>query len=90
MEEGLNLSSKLLPLGNSIYQMSYRCQVRGGYIMEERNMKISFGKSGSGSISPRVSLPLSWLKRVGITPEDREVEIILDDDKEEIIIKKRK
>lgn len=58
--------------------------------MEERNMKISFGKSGSGSISPRVSLPLSWLKRVGITPEDREVEIILDDDKEEIIIKKRK
>lgn len=58
--------------------------------MEERNMKISFGKSGSGSISPRVSLPLSWLKRVGITPEDREVEIILDDDKEEIIIRKKK
>lgn len=57
--------------------------------MEERNMKISFGKSGSGSISPRVSLPLSWLKRVGITPEDREVEIILNEEKEEIILRKK-
>ena len=57
--------------------------------MEERNMKISFGKSGSGSISPRISLPLSWLKRVGITPEDREVGIVLDEEKEEIIIKKK-
>ena len=57
--------------------------------MEVRNMKISFGKSGSGSISPRVSLPLSWLKRVGITPEDREVEIILDEENQTIIIKKQ-
>lgn len=57
--------------------------------MEVRNMKISFGKSGSGSISPRVSLPLSWLKRVGITPEDREVEIIFDEKNQTIIIKKQ-
>ena len=57
--------------------------------MEVRNMKISFGKSGSGSISPRVSLPLSWLKRVGITPEDREVEIVLDEESQAIVIKKQ-
>lgn len=57
--------------------------------MEERNMKISFGKSGSGSISPRVSLPLSWLTRIGITPEDREVEIVLNEENEEIILRKK-
>ncbi|MDK2584237.1 AbrB/MazE/SpoVT family DNA-binding domain-containing protein [Romboutsia sedimentorum] len=55
---------------------------------EERNLKISFTKSGSGSESTRVSLPIKWIRELGITPDDREVEVTLEDDK--IIISKKK
>ena len=53
---------------------------------ESRQLKVSFNKSGSGSISSSVRLPISWLKEMNISKEDREVEIIFDNEK--IIIKK--
>lgn len=53
---------------------------------ESRQLKVSFNKSGSGSISSSVRLPISWLKEMGISKEDREVEVIFNN--EEIIIKK--
>ena len=53
---------------------------------ESRQLKISFNKSGSGSISSSVRLPISWLKEMDISKEDREVEVIFND--REIIIKK--
>lgn len=49
-----------------------------------------FNKSGSGSISPRVSFPMSWFKKLKVTPEDREIEVILDEENEQIILKKAK
>ena len=53
---------------------------------ESRQLKVSFNKSGSGSISSSVRLPISWLKEMDISKEDREVEVIFNNEK--IIIKK--
>lgn len=53
---------------------------------ESRQLKVSFNRSGSGSISSSVRLPISWLKEMNISKEDREVEVIFDNEK--IIIKK--
>ena len=53
---------------------------------ESRQLKVSFNKSGSGSISSSVRLPISWLKEMNISKEDREIEVIFDNEK--IIIKK--
>lgn len=54
--------------------------------METRKLKITFNKSGSGSISASVRLPISWLKELGLTQENREVSINFDNNK--IIIEK--
>ena len=53
---------------------------------ESRQLKVSFNKSGSGSISSSIRLPISWLKEMDISKEDREVEVIFNNG--EIIIKK--
>ena len=42
---------------------------------EERKAKIIFNKSGSGSITNRIILPVPWIKKLGITKENREVTI---------------
>ena len=53
---------------------------------ESRQLKVSFNRSGSGSISSSVRLPISWLKEMNISKDEREVEVIFDNEK--IIIKK--
>lgn len=58
--------------------------------MEERYLNIIFNKSGSGSINTKVSLPVTWIKRMGITKDDREVIAEFNEEKQEIIIKKQK
>ena len=58
--------------------------------MGKRVAKIIFNKSGGTAkgcaTTNRVTIPTSWIKLMGITEEDREVELSFDDDK--IIIKK--
>lgn len=56
--------------------------------MEKRKLKISFGKSGNGYISPRLSLPISWIKDMGLSQENREVNVKYDETKKQIIIEK--
>ena len=58
--------------------------------MEGRKLNVSFGKSGAGSISPKVSLPVTDLRDMGITPEEREIIYYYDKENEQIIIKKAK
>lgn len=41
--------------------------------MEEREFNISFSKSGSGTYTPRISLPATWIKEMGIDVENRKV-----------------
>lgn len=41
--------------------------------MEGRKMNVSFGKSGAGSISPKLSIPVTDLRDMGVVPEEREI-----------------
>lgn len=58
---------------------------------QERIAKVIFNKSGGTSkglaITNRVTIPTSWIKQLGVTAENREVKLILEDDR--IIIEKR-
>lgn len=55
---------------------------------EERKARLIINKSGSGSITTRATLPISWIKEMGLNEEERN--LILEFDGEKIIIKKRK
>ena len=41
--------------------------------MEKRKLNVGFTKSGRGSITSRVVLPISWIKEMNISQEEREV-----------------
>ncbi len=41
--------------------------------MEKRKLNVTFCKSGSGSITPRLSIPITDLRDMGITPENRQI-----------------
>ena len=56
--------------------------------MEARTLKVIFGKDGRGSTNSKITLPISWLKDMGVNPENREVSVDYNEEKKEIIIKK--
>lgn len=56
--------------------------------MEERNLKMNFFKSGSGSINAKATIPITWLRKLGITPEDRDFKCKIDEKNNRIIIEK--
>ncbi len=56
--------------------------------MEIKKLKISFNKAGSGSYTPKLALPARIMKDMGITQEERFIELIYDEEKKEIILKK--
>lgn len=58
--------------------------------MEKRDLNISFYKAGNGGISTKMNLPKKWIEKMGITPENRGVEVIFDEEKQSITIIKRK
>ena len=58
--------------------------------MEERKLKIIFNKSGDGYLSGKLSIPMNWLKDMGLTPEDREVEVIYNEKTKTFVTKKLK
>jgi len=53
---------------------------------EPRRLNVIYSKSKSGSISTKLSIPITWLKELGVTEENREVILIKEGDK--LIIKK--
>ena len=55
--------------------------------MEQRDVKITYNKSGRGSLTPRVTLPITWTKEMNLSEDDREVTISFDG--ENIIISKK-
>ncbi|MEG0051201.1 MAG: AbrB/MazE/SpoVT family DNA-binding domain-containing protein [Terrisporobacter sp.] len=55
--------------------------------METRNLKISFNKSGAGNITPKVALPATWIKEMGIDADNRDIEVNFDG--ETITIKRK-
>lgn len=57
--------------------------------MEKRDLKVSFAKSGNG-IGAKLTLPIPFLRKLGINQEEREIELILDEEKQVIEIRKKK
>lgn len=57
--------------------------------MEKREAKILWSKSGRGSDTTRITLPVSWIRKMGITTDLREVELFFDEDTKKIFIQKK-
>lgn len=58
--------------------------------MEERKMRIIFGQDGRGGVNSKVAIPITWLRKMEITPENREVILEFNEENNEITIKKQK
>lgn len=56
--------------------------------MEERRLKVIFSKDGRGSTNTKITLPVSWVKDMGLSQENREVTVEYDEKNKQIIIKK--
>ena len=57
--------------------------------MEERILKVTFGKSGNGGVNPKLSIPKSFLDKLNITQEEREIKLSLDEKNSKITITKK-
>jgi hypothetical protein len=55
---------------------------------EKRKIRITFNRNGRGAISPKISIPVPFIRELGFTENDREGFIELDEDK--IVITKKK
>lgn len=58
--------------------------------MDKRKLKVIFGKDGRGATNTKVTLPITWLRNMGITQDERDVSVEYDKENEQIIIKKEK
>lgn len=56
--------------------------------MESRVLKINFNKSGRGTKTPKIALPISMITDMGITEENREIKLFYDSEKKQIILQK--
>lgn len=56
--------------------------------MEERKLKVIFSKDGRGATNTKITLPISWVKNMGVTQENREVVLKYDEENKQIIIEK--
>lgn len=56
--------------------------------MEKRKAKVIFTTSGSGSRTTRVAIPVTWIDKLQITKDNRNLEIELNEEEGTIIIKK--
>ena len=57
--------------------------------MEKRDLNISFYKAGNNGISTKMNLPKKWVEKLGVTPDDRAVEVVFDEKMKAIVIKKK-
>ncbi|MBC2856833.1 hypothetical protein H3N56_10310 [Cetobacterium sp. 2A] len=58
-------------------------------IKEIRDIKIMFSETSNGYVNARVSLPLSWLKDMKVTQDDRETEMTYSPRTKKITIRKK-
>lgn len=56
--------------------------------MEKRDLNVSFYKAG-GTQATRINLPIPWVKKLGITQEEKQVEVFFDEENHQIIIRKK-
>lgn len=51
--------------------------------------KITLAKAGNGAISPKLSVPWKWLQSIGITEDERDIELSFDEENKKIILEKK-
>lgn len=56
--------------------------------MEERKLKIRFGKSGNGGVNPTMSIPKKWVDSMEISKENNVVIVVFDEETKTIKITK--
>lgn len=54
--------------------------------MEKRKANIMFNKNGNGNLTTRITLPVPWIKDMGLNENNREV--LIEYNNEKITIKK--
>ena len=57
-------------------------------MIEKRRLRVIFNKSGSGSTTTRLTLPKTWIDRLGVKEWDKIVDVSFDGEK--IVIEKTK
>ncbi len=64
-------------------------KIKGFAIMKnnERVLNVTFSKSGSGSISSKLSIPKDWINTMELNSENRQVIATFDEKDKTIIIK---
>lgn len=58
-------------------------------VKETRDLKMMFSKSGSGNITPRISLPMTWVKHMGMDLDERDIEVTYSPRTKKITIRKK-
>ena len=61
---------------------------KGDFNLNKKYVKTLFSKSGNGVLTTRVSIPIQWILDLGITTENRDLELNYDKKNGQIIIKK--
>lgn len=44
-----------------------------------RVINVMFNNDGKGNVTPKISLPITWLRDMGVTPEERQIKVIYDE-----------
>lgn len=58
--------------------------------MEKRDLNISFYKAGNSGVSNRITLPRKWIMDMGISENEKSVEVTYDETTKTITIVKKK
>ena len=53
-----------------------------------RIIKVMFSSDGRGGVTPKISIPISWLRDMGVTPDDREIKLLYDEKEKSFKAKK--
>lgn len=57
--------------------------------MKEIIKKVSFNKSGTGGVTPKINLVNEWLSDMGVNDNEKEVVLSYNKESKEILIKKK-
>lgn len=44
----------------------------------ERELNVTFNKSGNGSYTPRVVLPIAWVREMGLDQDNKKIKAIFE------------
>lgn len=56
--------------------------------MKTKINKVTLSKSGKGDITPKLSIPWSWLQGIGVNEQEREIRLSYDEERKVITVEK--